>query len=157
ARPSRPARARPQRDRDVEVVPQPRRPGAHRAARGAERLRRARERLARVQPVDARRVPCPGEDAMSARNPRDIIIRPVVSEKSYPATEHNVYPCRAAPDANKIETKQAVETISSVKSTKVNTATRGGKRKGTRRTGDWGKRADQRRAIVSLAEGDSIE
>ena len=60
-------------------------------------------------------------------------------------------------DANKIEVKQAVEAIFSVKVTNVNTVNRKGKRKRNRRTGDWGKRSDQRRAIVSLAAGDSIE
>ncbi|HMF03970.1 MAG TPA: 50S ribosomal protein L23 [Acidimicrobiia bacterium] len=138
-------------------MPQPRPARADRAPRGAERLRRARERLARVQPGDARRVPRPKGEAMSARNPRDIIIRPVVSEKSYAAYDNNVYTFLVAPDANKIEIKQAIEAIFSVKVTNVNTLNRSGKRKRNRRTGDWGKRADQRRAIVSLAEGDSIE
>ena len=94
---------------------------------------------------------------MSSRNPRDIIIRPVVSEKSYAAYDANVYTFLVAPDANKIEIKQAVESIFGVKVTNVNTLNRSGKRKRNRRTGDWGQRAAQRRAIVSLAEGDSID
>lgn len=94
---------------------------------------------------------------MTARNPRDIIIRPVVSEKSYAAYDANVYTFLVAPDANKIEIKQAVESIFGVRVTKVNTLNRGGKRKRNRRTGDWGQRAAQRRAIVSLAEGDTID
>jgi large subunit ribosomal protein L23 len=94
---------------------------------------------------------------MSSRNPRDIIIRPVVSEKSYAAYDANVYTFLVAPDANKIEIKQAVESIFGVRVTNVNTINRKGKRKRNRRTGDWGKRADQHRAIVSLAEGDTIE
>jgi large subunit ribosomal protein L23 len=94
---------------------------------------------------------------MTARNPRDIIIRPVVSEKSYAAYDANVYTFLVAPDANKIEIKQAVESIFGVKVTNVNTLNRSGKRKRNRRTGDWGQRAAQRRAIVSLAEGDSID
>ncbi len=145
------------RGRDVEVVPQPRSAGADRAPRGAERLRRARQRLARLQPGDARRVPQPRGCQVSSRNPRDIIIRPVVSEKSYAAYDANVYTFLVAPDANKIEIKQAIESIFSVKVTNVNTVNRKGKRKRNRRTGDWGKRSDQRRAIVSLADGDSIE
>jgi large subunit ribosomal protein L23 len=92
-----------------------------------------------------------------ARNPRDIIIRPVVSEKSYAAYDANVYTFLVAPDANKIEIKQAVESIFGVRVTKVNTLNRSGKRKRNRRTGDWGQRAAQRRAIVSLAEGDTID
>jgi large subunit ribosomal protein L23 len=94
---------------------------------------------------------------MTARNPRDIIIRPVVSEKSYAAYDANVYTFLVAPDANKIEIKQAVESIFGVRVTKVNTLNRSGKRKRNRRTGDWGQRAAQRRAIVSLAEGDAID
>jgi large subunit ribosomal protein L23 len=94
---------------------------------------------------------------VSSRNPRDIIIRPVVSEKSYAAYDANVYTFLVAPDANKIEIKQAVESIFGVKVTNVNTLNRSGKRKRNRRTGDWGQRAAQRRAIVSLAEGDSID
>ncbi|HYU39982.1 MAG TPA: 50S ribosomal protein L23 [Acidimicrobiia bacterium] len=94
---------------------------------------------------------------MTTRNPRDIIIRPVVSEKSYAAYDANVYTFLVAPDANKIEIKQAVESIFGVKVTNVNTLNRSGKRKRNRRTGDWGQRAAQRRAIVSLAEGDTID
>jgi len=94
---------------------------------------------------------------MSSRNPRDIIIRPVVSEKSYAAYDQNVYTFVVAGDANKIEIRHAVEEIFGVKVTNVNTVNRKGKRKRNRRTGDWGKRSDQRRAIVSLAAGDSIE
>jgi large subunit ribosomal protein L23 len=94
---------------------------------------------------------------MTARNPRDIIIRPVVSEKSYAAYDANVYTFLVAPDANKIEIKHAVESIFGVRVTNVNTLNRSGKRKRNRRTGDWGQRASQRRAIVSLAEGDNID
>lgn len=94
---------------------------------------------------------------MTARNPRDIIIRPIVSEKSYAAYDANVYTFLVAPNASKIEIKQAVESIFGVRVTKVNTLNRSGKRKRNRRTGDWGQRAAQRRAIVSLAEGDTID
>ena len=94
---------------------------------------------------------------MSGRDARDVILRPVVSEKSYAANDDNVYTFEVARDANKIEIKQAVETIFGVHVTNVNTMNRKGKRKRNRRTGDWGKRSDQRRAIVSLAAGDSIE
>ena len=94
---------------------------------------------------------------MSSRNPRDIIIRPVVSEKSYAAYDANVYTFLVAPDANKIEIKQAVEAIFSVKVTNVNTVNRKGKRKRNRRTGTFGSRASTKRAVVSLAAGDRIE
>jgi large subunit ribosomal protein L23 len=91
------------------------------------------------------------------RDPRDVIIQPVVSEKSYAAYDENVYTFVVAPDANKIEIKQAIESIFGVHVTNVNTMNRAGKRKRNRRTGTWGKRADQKRAVVSLAPGDRIE
>ena len=94
---------------------------------------------------------------MSAKNPRDVIIRPVVSEKSYAAFDENVYTFVVAPDANKIEIRQAIESIFGVRVTNVNTVNRKGKRKRNRRTGGWGSRPDTKRAIVSLAEGDRIE
>ena len=94
---------------------------------------------------------------MSGRNPRDVIIRPIVSEKSYASYDENVYTFLVAPDANKIEIKQAVESIFGVRVTNVNTLNRRGKRKRDRRTGNWGERSSQKRAIVSLAAGDSIE
>jgi large subunit ribosomal protein L23 len=94
---------------------------------------------------------------VTAKNPRDIIIRPVVSEKSYAAFDGNVYTFVVAPDANKIEIKDAVERIFSVRVTNVHTLTRKGKRKRNRRTGGFGKRPDSKRAVVSLAEGDRIE
>ena len=91
------------------------------------------------------------------KDPRDVIIEPIVSEKSYALLERNVYTFRVHPDASKPEIHDAVEAIFNVKVVKVNTLNRKGKRKRNRRTGDWGKRSDQRRAIVSLAAGDSIE
>jgi large subunit ribosomal protein L23 len=94
---------------------------------------------------------------VSSNNPRDIILRPVVSEKSYESYDVNVYTFEVATDANKIEIKKAVEEIFNVTVTNVNTLNRRGKRKQNRRTGTWGQRASQKRAIVSLAAGDKIE
>jgi large subunit ribosomal protein L23 len=91
------------------------------------------------------------------RDPRSVIIRPVVSEKSYAQYDESVYTFVVAHDANKIEIKQAVEAIFNVKVTNVNTLNRSGKRKRNRRTGTWGSRAGQKRAIVSLAPGEQIE
>jgi large subunit ribosomal protein L23 len=91
------------------------------------------------------------------KDPRDIIIRPVVSEKSYAAFDENIYTFVVAGDANKIEIRHAVETIFGVRVTNVNTVNRKGKRKRNRRTGGYGTRPDSKRAIVSLAEGDTIE
>jgi large subunit ribosomal protein L23 len=91
------------------------------------------------------------------RDPRDVIIKPVVSEKSYAAYDGNVYTFVVAPDANKVEIRQAIEAIFNVKVTNVNTLNRHGKRKRNRKTGTFGQRTGQKRAIVSLAEGDRIE
>ncbi len=93
----------------------------------------------------------------SLANPRDVIIRPIVSEKSYAGLDENVYTFEVAPGANKIQIKQAVEEIFGVKVINVNTLNRAGKRKRNRRTGTWGQRSNQKRALVSLAAGESIE
>lgn len=91
------------------------------------------------------------------KDPRDVILRPVVSEKSYGLLDANVYTFVVAPDANKIEIKQAVETIFNVKVTKISTLNRKGKRKRNRRTNTLGKRPDTKRAIVALAADDRID
>jgi large subunit ribosomal protein L23 len=92
-----------------------------------------------------------------SRDPRDIVIRPVVSEKSYAQYDAGVYTFVVAPDANKIEIKHAIEAIFNVKVKNVNTLNRSGKRKRNRRTGTFGTRAGQKRAIVTLAGDDKIE
>ena len=89
------------------------------------------------------------------KSPRDVIIRPVVSEKSYAGLELNTYTFLVDPRANKTEIKEAVQAIWNVRVTSVNTLRRQGKVK--RRGWTTGKRADQKRAIVTLAEGDSIQ
>lgn len=94
---------------------------------------------------------------MIVKDPRDVIIRPIVSEKSYASYDANVYTFEVSPDANKIQIKQAIEAVFGVRVTNVNTLVRHGKRKRNRRTGTWGRRADRKRAIVSLAAGDKIE
>jgi large subunit ribosomal protein L23 len=86
---------------------------------------------------------------------RDVIIRPVVSEKSYGLLELNTYTFLVDPRSNKTEIKEAIQKIWNVRVTSVNTLNRKGKVK--RRRFTQGKRADQKRAIVTLAEGDSIE
>lgn len=92
-----------------------------------------------------------------SRDPRDVILRPVVSEKSYAAYDDNVYTFVVAPNANKVEIRQAIEAIFNVKVKNVNTLNRDGKRKRNRVTGAFGQRTGQKRAIVSLVEGDRIE
>ena len=90
-------------------------------------------------------------------DPRDVIQAPVVSEKSYALLDANAYTFRVHPDANKIEIRQAIETIFGVKVTKVATLNRKGKRKRNRRTFTYGTRPDSKRAIVTLVEGDRID
>jgi large subunit ribosomal protein L23 len=90
-------------------------------------------------------------------DPRDVIIEPVVSEKSYALLEQNVYTFRVHPDASKPQIHDAIEEIFNVRVMKVNTLNRKGKRKRNRRSWTFGKRADTKRAIVTLAEGDRIE
>ncbi|MEX2659108.1 MAG: 50S ribosomal protein L23 [Acidimicrobiales bacterium] len=90
-------------------------------------------------------------------DPRDVIIAPVVSEKSYALLDTGAYTFRIHPDATKIQVRQAVEQIFDVKVAKVTTANRKGKRKRNRRTFTFGKRPDTKRAIVTLVEGDAID
>lgn len=86
---------------------------------------------------------------------RDVLIQPVVSEKSYGLLDENKYTFLVAPDANKTEIKIAVEKIFGVKVVKVNTINRQGKRKMTRF--GFGKRSDTKRAIVQIATGERID
>jgi large subunit ribosomal protein L23 len=86
-----------------------------------------------------------------AKDPRDILIAPVVSEKSYGLLDEGKYTFVVDPRSNKTEIKVAIEQIFSVKVASVNTINRKGK---TRRTKfGMGKRKDTKRAIVTLREG----
>ena len=90
------------------------------------------------------------------KNPRDIIFEPVVSEKSYDlVSDFNTYTFLVDPRSHKTEIKQAIEAIFDVKVVSVNTMNRKGKKK---RTG-WtvGTRKDTKRALVTLAPGDTID
>ncbi|MEJ5253899.1 MAG: 50S ribosomal protein L23 [Acidimicrobiales bacterium] len=91
------------------------------------------------------------------KDPRDVIIEPIVSEKSYALLERNVYTFRVHPDASKPEISDAVEKIFDVRVVKVNTLNRRGKRRRNRRSWTYGKRSDTKRAFVTLAEGDRID
>ena len=86
------------------------------------------------------------------KNPHDVVIAPVVSEKSYAPTDGNgQYTFEVHPDSNKTEIKLAIEQIFNVKVGKINTLNRKGK---TRRTKfGQGKRKDTKRAIVTLKSG----
>ncbi len=86
-----------------------------------------------------------------SKNPRDVIIRPVVSEKSYNLIDQGKYTFEVAPGSNKTEIKQAIEVIFNVKVASVNTLNRIGKTKRTRF--GMGKRKDTKRAIVTLKSG----
>jgi large subunit ribosomal protein L23 len=89
------------------------------------------------------------------KDPRDIIRKPVISEKSYGMIDENKYTFIVDDRANKTEIKQAITTIFGVKVISVNTMNRMGKRK--RRGLIVGKRPDTKRAIVTLAPGEQIE
>lgn len=89
------------------------------------------------------------------KTPRDIIFRPVVSEKSYAGLERNTYTFLVDKRSSKTEIKEAIQQIWGVSVTSVRTLNRKGKVK--RRRFTMGKRADEKRAVVTLAEGDRIE
>ena len=85
------------------------------------------------------------------KDPRDIILRPIVSEKSYSLIDRGSYTFEVDPRASKTEIRLAVEKIFGVKVERVNTLNRQGK---TRRTRfGMGKRKDTKRAIVTLRSG----
>jgi len=86
---------------------------------------------------------------------RDVLIAPVVSEKSYSLLDQNKYTFIVAPDANKTEIKIAVEKVFNVKVVSVNTLNREGKSLRTRF--GIGKRKDSKRAIVKVAAGQRID
>jgi large subunit ribosomal protein L23 len=88
-------------------------------------------------------------------NPRDVLVKPVISEKSYRLADDGKYTFIVAPGSNKTQIRQAVEAVFRVKVTSVNTVNRQGKRRRTRF--GWGKRPDTKRAIVTLAEGERID
>ena len=92
-----------------------------------------------------------------SRDPRTVITRPVVSEKSYALLDDGVYTFIVDPQASKVEIRQAVESIFNVRVEKVNTLNRKGKRKRNRRTATFGTRPDTKRAVVTLAGDDRIE
>jgi len=88
---------------------------------------------------------------------RSVIIRPVVSEKSYDLIESNVYTFVVHPDANKTQIRQAIEAIFGVRVLKVNTLNRKGKRMRSRRTGTFSSRPTTKRAIVTVHGDDTID
>jgi large subunit ribosomal protein L23 len=88
---------------------------------------------------------------------RQVIVRPVLTEKSYALLDEGVYTFVVHPDATKIEVRQAVEEVFGVRVRQVNTLRRKGKGQRNRRTGVQGYRPDTKRAVVTLMSGDHIE
>ncbi|HEY9390301.1 MAG TPA: 50S ribosomal protein L23 [Mycobacteriales bacterium] len=88
-------------------------------------------------------------------DPRDILLSPVISEKSYGLLDEDKYTFIVRPDANKTQIKIAVQQVFNVRVISVNTLNRPGKRKRTRQ--GFGRRRDTKRAVVRLAPGDRID
>ncbi|HET9777965.1 MAG TPA: 50S ribosomal protein L23 [Propionibacteriaceae bacterium] len=93
--------------------------------------------------------------SVKIRDPRDVLLAPVVSEKSYGLLDENKYTFLVTLDANKTEIKIAVESVFKVRVTDVNTLNRQGKKRRTRY--GYGKRPDTKRAIVTVAPGERID
>jgi large subunit ribosomal protein L23 len=94
-------------------------------------------------------------DALKIRDYHDILLAPVVSEKSYALLDQNKYTFLVDPSANKTEIKIAVEKVFKVSVTGVNTINRAGKKRRTRY--GTGRRPNTKRAIVTVADGDRID
>ena len=93
--------------------------------------------------------------SVKIRDPRDVLLAPVVSEKSYGLLDENKYTFLVTLDANKTQIKIAVESVFKVRVTDVNTLNRQGKKRRTRY--GYGKRPDTKRAIVNVAPGERID
>jgi len=91
------------------------------------------------------------------KDQRDVVLSPVVSEKSYELLEANVYTFHVHPRASKPEIRDAIESLFDVTVLKVNTMNRKGKRRRNRRSPPYGRKPDTKRALVTLAQGDEIE
>ncbi|MDR0488288.1 MAG: 50S ribosomal protein L23 [Propionibacteriaceae bacterium] len=94
-------------------------------------------------------------EQLKITDPRDILLAPVVSEKSYTRIDENKYTFLVAPTANKTQIKIAIEKVFNVTVVSVNTINRRGKVRRTRY--GYGRRPDTKRAIVTLADGQSID
>jgi large subunit ribosomal protein L23 len=91
------------------------------------------------------------------RHAEQVLVKPVVSEKSYALMDDGVYVFVVAGDANKTEIRSAVESVVGVKVTKVNTLNRKGKTRRNRKNNTLGHRPDTKRAIITLAGNDRID
>ena len=92
---------------------------------------------------------------MNPERKYDVILAPWVTEKATEGSEHNQFTFRVARDATKVEIKSGVEELFGVTVTKVNTINMRGKIKRFR--GRLGKRAAYKKAIITIAEGQSID
>ena len=88
------------------------------------------------------------------KDPRDIIVAPIVSEKSYELMEAGTYTFKVHPKASKPEIKDAIEAIWGVEVLNVNTLNRKGKAERVRNSNRKGSKPDTKRAIVTLASGE---
>jgi large subunit ribosomal protein L23 len=86
-----------------------------------------------------------------------VLVRPVISEKSYGLMDRGVYVFVVDERATKVDVRSAVESIFNVRVDRVNTLHRLGKTRRNRRTGAWGRRASTKRAYVILHPGDTID
>ena len=91
------------------------------------------------------------------KDPRNVLLEPVMSEKGFHLIQNGVYTFKVHPNSTKPEIAQAVEAVFDVTVVKVNTLRRKGKRIRNNRSRHYGKRPDTKRAMVTLAEGESIE
>ena len=91
------------------------------------------------------------------RDAMSVLIRPVVSEKSYGLMDKNVYVFIVDPGATKIDVRHAVEQAFGVRVKSVNTLNRKGKKRRNRKTNTVGTRSSTKRAVVTLAGGDKID
>ena len=91
------------------------------------------------------------------RDAEQVLVRPIVSEKSYALMEDGVYVFVVAPSATKVDVRRAVERAFGVRVKKVNTLNRKGKQRRNRKTNTVGTRASTKRAVVTLAGGDKID
>jgi large subunit ribosomal protein L23 len=91
------------------------------------------------------------------KDAEQVLVRPVVSEKSYALMEDGAYIFVVAPDATKIDVRHAVEQAFGVRVKSVNTLNRKGKRRRNRKTNSFGTRSSTKRAVVTLAAGDKID
>ncbi|MBI2104577.1 MAG: 50S ribosomal protein L23 [Candidatus Omnitrophica bacterium] len=89
------------------------------------------------------------------RPPTDIVKQVLQSEKGARVLAHGQYVMDVAPDANKVEIREAVEGLFKVKVLKVNTMVTHGKWR--RLQARWGRRTDRKKAIVTLAKGQKID